>query len=99
MRALLQGLCGQRLVVQSGQHHQGDAGRDGVGPPYRSQSVSIGQPQVEQDDVDRMLRQVLLGLSHALHVGQFGCCEPLLVEHLAQQTGVSRVVFDQKNVS
>ena len=66
-------------------------------PPYRFQSLRIGQPQVEQDDVDRMLRKMLLGLAHASDVRQLSVVRALLVEHLAEQAGVAGVVFDQQN--
>ena len=36
-------------------------------------------------------------VAHALHVRQFGVVRALLVEHLAEQTGVSGVIFDQEN--
>jgi hypothetical protein len=94
--AFLQGLRGQRLVVQACQHQQRHARRRGVAPAYRFQSLCIGQPQVEQDDVDGVLRKVLLGLSHALHVRQFDVARALLPEHPAQQPGVSGVIFDQE---
>ena len=70
MRALLQGLCGQHLVVQPRQHHQRDAGRNCVSPPYRFQSLRIGQPQVEQDDINGMLRKNLFGAPHAIRMQQ-----------------------------
>ena len=63
LRALLQGLRGQHLVVQPRQHHQRDAGRGCVRPPHRFQSLRIGQPEVEQDDINRMLRKMLLGVA------------------------------------
>src|SRR6202011_5562044 len=63
---------------------------------YRSQSLNIGQTQVEQDNVKRPLRKELLGVAHALHMREFGVVRALLAEHLAEQTGVSRAVFDQQ---
>jgi hypothetical protein len=42
-----------------------------------------------------MLREMLLGRAHALHVRQLGVA--LFVEHLAEQTSVGRIVFDQEN--
>ena len=97
LSAFLQGLLGQRFVVQARQHHEGTDGRGGVGPPYRSQSLCIGQSQVEQDNVDRMLRKILLGRTHASHVRQFCVVRALIVEHFAEQTGVSGIIFDQEN--
>ena len=57
LRAFLQRLGGQRLVVQAGQHHQGNARRGGVRPPHRLQPLRVGQSQVEQDDVGRRARR------------------------------------------
>ena len=62
----------------------GTRGAAARGPAYRFQSLGIGQPQIEQDTVNRILRQILLGFSHARHVYQFGIVQALLVEHLAE---------------
>ena len=96
MRAFLQGLCGQRLVVQARQHHQGDAGRGGVGAPYRSSPCASGKPRSSRMMSTACSAKMLLGLAHAIHMGQFGVVRALLVEHLAEQTGVSWVVLDQE---
>ena len=98
MRAFLQGLCGQRLVVQAGQHHQRDAGRRGVRPPHGLQSLCVGQAQVEQDDVNGMLGKMITARPSLMFhdVRQLGIVRALLVEHLAEQAGVSRVVLDQE---
>jgi hypothetical protein len=98
LRALLQGLRGQHLVVQTRQHHQRDAGCGGVDPLYRFQSLRIGQPQVDQDDINRMLSKNLFGATHAFRVHQFGVAQALLSQHLAEQAGVAGVVFDQENL-
>src|SRR5680860_278317 len=55
-----------------------------------------GNPRSSKNNVDRVLRKMLLGLTHARHVRQFDVARALLVEHLAQQTGVSGVIFDQE---
>ena len=44
-----------------------------------------------------VLGEMLLGLAHAVHVRQLGVVRALLVEHLAQQAGVARIVLDQQN--
>ena len=93
--AFLQGLRGQRPVVQTRQHHQRDAGRDGMGPFYRSQLLCIGQAQIKHDDVNRVLRQMLLRVNQALDLRYFGLVRALLVQHFAQQTLVPKAVFDQ----
>ena len=72
--ALLERLLGHGFIVQAREHHEGNTGRRGVGPPYRPQPLCIRQPRVEQDDVDRMLRKMPLGRAHAIHVRQFGGC-------------------------
>ena len=97
LRAFLQSLFGHGLVFQAREHHQRDAGRGCADPAHRFKSLRIGQPQIEQNDLDRMLRQVRLGLGQALYVRQAGFVRPPLVEHLAERTGVCGVVFDQQN--
>ena len=67
-----------------------------MSPPYRSQSLHIGQPQVEQHDVNRTLREIFLGLVHARRVHQLDVVRAELIEHLTEQTDVSGVVFDEK---
>lgn len=58
--------------------------------------MRIGQPQVQQDNVKMMFRQVLLGIAHALHMRQLDNLGGLPLEHLAEQMGVAGVIFDQK---
>ena len=70
LRALLQCLRGQRLVVAAGQHDERNARRRGVGSADRLQSLRIPQTEIEQDDVDRVLREMPLPVGHALDVGQ-----------------------------
>ena len=84
------------LIVQARQHDQGNVWCDGMGTSDRLQSLGVAQPQVEQDQVERMGGQVLLRLSHVLDVRQFCVGRGLLVQHLPNQAGVSRVVFDQE---
>jgi hypothetical protein len=45
-----------------------------------------------------MLGKVLLGLTHGFRVLDFGVVQALRLEHLAKQTSVSRIVFNQKKV-
>jgi hypothetical protein len=42
-----------------------------MGPPHRSHALGVGQPQIEQDNINRMPGQMPLRVTHALHVGQF----------------------------
>ena len=65
LRAFLQRLCGQRLVVEPGEDHQRDTRRGRVRPADRIEALRVGKPEVEQDDVDRMRGEMLLGLAHA----------------------------------
>jgi hypothetical protein len=58
--------------------------------------LCVGQRQVEHDYVNRTRRKMLFGLTHTLHVRQFDLMRAWLTEHLAQQTGVPEVIFDQK---
>jgi hypothetical protein len=56
--------------------------------------LRIGQPQVEQYNVNLTLGEMLLSLTHALRVYQLDLLRDLLVEHLAEQTSVTGVIFD-----
>jgi predicted outer membrane lipoprotein len=67
-----------------------------VGSPDRFQPVRIGQPEVEQNNVNLTAREVLLRLAHGLHVCQFGVVRALLVEHLEEQTSISGVILDHE---
>ncbi len=96
MRAFLQGLRGQRLVVHARQHHQGDARRGRARAPQRFQSLCIGQPQVEQDNVDHMLGKMLLGVADASHLRDFQAMRVMLVDHFAEQARVAGVIFDEE---
>ena len=96
LRAFLQRLRRQRLVVAAGQHDEWDARRRGVGPADGVQSFRVDQAEIEQDEVDRVLREMPLPIRHALDVGHVRVVRTTLVEHLAEQTSVSRVVFDQE---
>ena len=45
-----------------------------------------------------VLRKMLLGCTHILHVRQVGTVPTLLAQHLAEQQGVSGVIFDQEKL-
>ena len=96
LRAFLQRLGGQRLVVEAGQHHQRDARRGRVGPPHRLQPLRVGQPEIEQDDVDGMLVPGAPRPRSCTRRASRRSCERLLVEHLAQQARVAGVVLDDR---
>ncbi len=70
LRALSNGLNCLRLVVQAGQQHNGDAGRDCAHPSDRLQSFWIGQSQVQQDNVNGMPCKIRLGVCQTFDVGQ-----------------------------
>ena len=93
LRALLQGLDGKRLVIQAGQDDKWDRGCRGVGAPHGFEALGIGQSQVEEDHVDLALGKMFLSIAHAHDVRQFGVVRVLLVEHLAEQSSVSGIVF------
>ncbi len=42
--------------------------------------------------------KMLLGRTHAIHVRHFGFVRAVIIEHLAEQTGVSGIIFDQENL-
>jgi hypothetical protein len=60
--------------------------------------MPIRQSHVQQDDVHSTFRKMNLGFTHAQEVRQFETVRPLLTEHLAEQTGISRVILNQKNL-
>ena len=97
MRAFLQRLRRQGLVVHSRQHHHRDTGCGGAGPPERFQALRIGQGEIEQDDVDLVLGKMFFRLVHAFDVDQCGSRRGRLVEYLPKQTRISGVVFNQEN--
>ena len=99
LRAFLQRLFGHGLVFQAREHHQRDAGRGCVDPAHRFKSLRIGQPQIEQNDLDRMLRQVASRPRSRTSRASIRFRANPLVEHLAERTGVCGVVFDQQNRS
>jgi hypothetical protein len=70
-----------------------------MGAPYRFHSICIWQPQVQNDNVNRALREILLGVTDGPHVNQFSIVSALFVEHLAEQAGVSGIIFDQQKHS
>ena len=71
--------------------------RSRMGALYRAQSLSVGQPQVEQNDVDGVFGKIFLSVAHALQVGQLSIERFRLVQHLTEQPGVSWVVLKQKH--
>src|ERR1700732_5067779 len=60
--------------------------------------MPIRQSHVQQDDVHSTLGKMCLGFPQAQEVRQFETAGSLIAEHLANQTGISRVIFDQKNL-
>ena len=97
LRAFLQRLRSHQLVVQAGQHHQRDAGCGGVGPADSFQSLRIDQTKIEQNNIDRMRREMPLGVAQTHHMRQSDIKRAMLVEHHAEQTGVSGIILDQEN--
>ena len=88
---------GQQLVVEAGQHHQRHAGGRSVSPPNCLKPLGIGQSQIQQDNVDLTRCKMLLGFAHTLHMRQIRAARFVLMEHFAQQTGVSVVIFHHQN--
>src|ERR1700683_2930337 len=70
-----------------------------MGPPCRAYSLCLRQPQVQDDNVNRVVQKMLLCLTDALHVRQFGVLRVLVVEHLAEQSRISEVIFAQEKHS
>src|SRR5580704_18601959 len=60
--------------------------------------MSVRQSQVQQHDVYTTLPQMSYGFAHAHEVRQFETARLLRAEHLPEQTGISRVILNQKNM-
>ena len=96
LRAVVQGICGKQLRIADGQYHQGNMRPGGAHAADGLRTVRVGQSEVQQDDIDAIARQVLFRFTHALHVCHFDLVRGLLLEHLAEQACVARVVLDQQ---
>src|ERR1700730_260130 len=60
--------------------------------------MPIRQSHIQQDDVHATFRKMNDGFAHAQEVRQFETVGSLLAEHLAEYTGISRVILNQKNL-
>src|ERR1700676_2434127 len=60
--------------------------------------MCVRQSQVQQHHVHPAFRQMNHGFAHAQVVCQFETAGLLRTEHLAQQTGISGVIFNQENM-
>src|SRR6202022_1737303 len=69
-----------------------------VRPPHGIETMPIRQSHVQQQDVHSTFRKMNLGLTQAQEMRQFETVRPLLTEHLAEQTDISRIVLNQKNL-
>src|SRR5450755_2958503 len=96
LSAFLQGLRGKSLVVHAGEHNQRNTWCRRPRAAYRSQPFDVRQPQVKENDVDRMLGEAFYRFGHRFRDNQFGQPSPVFPQHLAKQTGVTRIVFDDE---
>ena len=67
-----------------------------MGAPNRRHALYIGQAEVEQDNIDRVIAEIPLRFGHRSHDRQFRIAGSLLVKHFAQQSRVARIVFNQE---
>src|ERR1700682_2421247 len=67
-------------------------------PPNGIETMFIGPSHVQQDDVHSTFCQMNHGFTHAYEVRQFETARFLLTEHLPQQTGISSVILNHKNL-
>src|ERR1700686_1867877 len=67
-------------------------------PSYSIETMSVRQSHVQQDDIDSTFRKMNHGFAHAHQVRQFEAIWFLLTEHLSEQTGISRVILNKKNL-
>ncbi len=92
--AFAYGLDSHGLVFQSGQYDDGQVRSGGVGPLQRGYTHAVGQPQIEQDDID--LTSLLDVFSSFLQT--FEACDIQLLDNLSQrllqQIRVVGIVFD-----
>jgi hypothetical protein len=97
LRALVEGLHGERVVLGTGEHHQRGPGCRRVRATDRIDPTLVGQAEVEHDQIDRVMGEVRFRITHALDMRQLDVVGRLFAEHLAHQASVSGTVFDQEN--
>jgi len=66
--------------------------------PHGFETISVWQSHVQQHHVYTAFPQMNHGFAHAREVRQFETARLLRAEHLPHQTGISRVILNQKNV-
>jgi hypothetical protein len=87
------------LVVEAGEHHQGDARRRGVGPDHRLDALRVGEREIEERHVDAALAEQLEPVGEAGRLHELGAERGGLLEQLADEARVARVVLDQEHVA
>src|ERR1700730_11374927 len=60
--------------------------------------MPIRQSHVQQNDVHSTFRKMGLGFAHAQEGRQLETLRPFSPEHFAEQSNISRVVLNQKNL-
>ena len=89
-----QGHC---VVAIAGQHDRGKARRRFAHAAQRVQPLAVGQPQVDQHEIDAAARQAGHRLADAGHGFQVKRHGALFGQRLPDQVHVRRIVFDQKH--
>ena len=97
--ALLHCFDSEVLVVQAAEDHDRHIWRRRASLNEGLEPGAIGQPQIQQHDVDAWLAQTPESARQAIDVGQ--CYGSLIVgfrQHHADQPRIAGVIFDQQNV-
>ena len=74
-----------------------DGRRRGVSPADRTKTLGVGEPEVQEDDVDRVGGEVHLRRAHVPNMGQVRPARALIDEHLAQQPCIAWIVLDEQD--
>jgi hypothetical protein len=88
---------GQRLVVEAAEHHDGHVGSCGAHAEQCLESLTVREHEVQQNDVELLLRQRLHGLAELLGILKVELSGGGLLQGLFQQTRISRIVFHQQH--
>ena len=96
LRSLLEGQARHLFVIETGQYDQRNARGRGACASYRFDTVRVRQPEIQEDDIDDVRREMRFSLRHRLHVDEVRGMRAALVQHLAQQPGIAEVVLDEE---
>ena len=98
LRASAHGLDGERLIVQPGQHHDGQVRMRGEHRGQGGQPLGIRQAQIHQRHIRLVLLNCLQRLVQANHMLYLEGSRRRRLQHLADDARVRGIVFDQQQL-